>query len=94
MWRSAVLDQLSARGQLAKVTSPVFILHDAGDHVVPPEHSHAMHTELSRRGADFRQGILVTLWLSHVVLQKTGSPSEFFQSNSLFSELFSGVPGS
>jgi pimeloyl-ACP methyl ester carboxylesterase len=87
-----MLDQLSARGHLSTVNSPVIILHDAGDHVVPPDQSLRMHAELSRRGAGFRQEVLVTLWLSHVVLQKTGSPKELMQFVELISELFSNLP--
>lgn len=85
------LDALSAHGHLAVVKSPVFILHDAADRVVPPEHSRHMHAELSQRGADFNQGVLITPWLSHVVMQKTGSLTELFQFISYISELFRGI---
>jgi len=87
------LETLSARGHLAAIQSPVFIMHDAADRVVPPDHSRRMHAELAQRGADFRQGILVTPWLSHVVMQKTGSPTELFQFVSFISELFRETPG-
>jgi pimeloyl-ACP methyl ester carboxylesterase len=82
------LVQLSARGQLAKVKSPVFILHDAADQIVPPDHSRRMHAELALRGAEFHQEILVTPWLSHVVLQNTGSLSELTKIVSFTAELF------
>jgi pimeloyl-ACP methyl ester carboxylesterase len=84
------LDLLSARGQLASVKSPVFILHDASDQVVPPDHSRRMYAELARRGSGFRQEVLITPWLSHVVMQTTGSPMELFQIITYVSELFRG----
>ena len=84
----ATLAQLSARGQLANVKSPVFILHDAADQIVPPDHSRRMHAELAQRGAEFRQEILVTPWLSHVMLQNTGSLSELTKIVSFTAELF------
>ena len=86
------LDMLSARGKLALVKSAVFILHDASDRIVPPDHSHRMHAELALRGAGYRQDILVTPWLSHVVMQKTGSLSEMLKFVSLVSELFRNTP--
>ncbi|HEY3311420.1 MAG TPA: alpha/beta hydrolase [Anaerolineales bacterium] len=82
------LDLLSARGHLAEVKSPVFILHDASDQVVPPDHSRRMYAELAKRGAGFRQEVLVTPWLSHVVMNTTGNPAELFQIISYVSELF------
>jgi pimeloyl-ACP methyl ester carboxylesterase len=82
------LEQLSARGQLATVKSPVFILHDSADQIVPPEHSRRMHAELALRGADFRQELLVTPWLSHVMLQNTGSLAELTKIVSFTAELF------
>ena len=85
------LDQLSARGHLAEVTSPVFILHDASDRVVPPDHSRHMHAELALRGAASGQDMLITPWLSHVVMQKTGSPAELLKIVSFVSELFREV---
>jgi pimeloyl-ACP methyl ester carboxylesterase len=87
------LDLLSARGHLAAVESPVFIMHDAADRVVPPDHSRRMHAELAQRGAAFRQGVLVTPWLSHVVMQTTGSPAELIQFVTYMSELFREDPG-
>jgi len=86
------LDNLSARGKLGDVKSPVFILHDASDGLVPPVHSQKMHAELSKRGAGFRQELLVTPWLSHVVMQKTGSIQEVFVFISYVSELFRIAP--
>lgn len=83
-----VLEQLSARGQLANVKSPVFILHDASDQIVPPDHSRRMYAELAQRGAEFQQEILVTPWLSHVMLQNTGSLSELTKIVSFTAELF------
>lgn len=82
------LDLLSARGQLANVSSPVFILHDAADQVVPPDHSRRMYAELAQRGPDYRQQVLVTPWLSHVTMNVTGSPTELFQIITYISELF------
>lgn len=82
------LDLLSARGQLGNVLSPVFILHDASDQVVPPDHSRRMYAELARRGDGYRQEVLVTPWLSHVTMKTTGSPAELFQIISYISELF------
>jgi pimeloyl-ACP methyl ester carboxylesterase len=82
------LDALSARGKLSTVRSPVFILHDASDNVVPPYHSRQMHSELVLRGSGFRQEILVTPWLSHVVMKKTGRLSELFKIISWVGELF------
>jgi len=82
------LDMLSARGHLSTVRSPVFILHDASDPLVPPDQSRQMHAELARRGAGYRQEVLITAWLSHVVMQQTGSPVELFQIISFVSELF------
>ena len=82
------LEQLSARGQLARVKSPVFILHDAADRVVPPDHSRRMHAELALRGVEFRQEVLITPWLSHVMLQNTGSLSELTKIVSFTAELF------
>jgi pimeloyl-ACP methyl ester carboxylesterase len=86
------LDLLSARGKLSAVHSPVFILHDASDRVVPPNHSHRMYAELSQRGAGFQQEVLVTHWLSHVEMQKTGSITELFKIISFVSELFRNSP--
>ena len=82
------LEQLSARGQLASVKSPVFILHDAADQIVPPNHSRQMYAELALRGPEFHQEILVTPWLSHVMLQNTGSLSELTKIVSFTAELF------
>jgi acetyl esterase/lipase len=82
------LDQLSARGQLAGVNSPVFILHDASDQVVSPDHARQMHAELAQRGPEFRQELLVTPWLAHVVLQNTGSLAELTKIVSFTAELF------
>jgi pimeloyl-ACP methyl ester carboxylesterase len=82
------LEQLSARGKLASVKSPVFLLHDADDRIVPPDHSRRMHAELALRGAEFHQEILVTPWLSHVMLQNTGSLSELTKIVSFTAELF------
>lgn len=82
------LDQLSARGQLKRVNSPVFILHDATDQVVSPEHSRKMVAELALRGPKFRQEVLVTPWLAHIVLQKTGSLSELAKIVAFTAELF------
>jgi acetyl esterase/lipase len=84
----AAIEQLSARGQLGSVKSPVFILHDASDLIVPPDHSRRMYAELAQRGAEFRQEILVTPWLSHVMLQNTGSLSELTKIVSFTAELF------
>jgi pimeloyl-ACP methyl ester carboxylesterase len=81
-------EQLSARGQLAGVKSPVFILHDAADRIVPPDHSRRMHAELALRSPEFHQEILVTPWLSHVMLQNTGSLSELTKIVSFVAELF------
>jgi pimeloyl-ACP methyl ester carboxylesterase len=83
-----VLDLLSARGHLAAVKSPVYILHDASDQVVPPDHSREMYAELARRGKGFRQEVLITPWLSHVMMQTSGSPDELFQIIAFMSELF------
>ncbi len=83
-----ILDRLSAQGQLKSVKSPVFILHDASDHLVPPDQSRRMVSELARRGAGFRQKVLVTPWLSHVTMKNFGSPAELFQIISYISELF------
>jgi pimeloyl-ACP methyl ester carboxylesterase len=88
------LDTLSARGKLSAVKSPVFILHDASDRVVPPDHSRKLHAELVMRGSGFRQDILITPWLSHVVMQKTGSLSELIKIISMVSELFRDTPDS
>jgi len=82
------LDLLSARGHLSTVSSPVFILHDASDPLVPPDHSRQMYAELALRGAGYRQEVLITAWLSHVVMQTTGSPFELFQIIAFVSELF------
>jgi pimeloyl-ACP methyl ester carboxylesterase len=82
------LDQLSARGQLAQVKSPVFILHDVADRVVPPDQARQMHAELAQRGAGFRQEVLVTPWLSHIVLQKTGNLTELVKIVAFTAELF------
>jgi dipeptidyl aminopeptidase/acylaminoacyl peptidase len=84
----AILNHLSPRGQLAGVKSPVFILHDAADWIVPPNHSLQMYAELTQRGEGFRQEILVTPWLSHVVLQNTGNLSELSKIVSFTAELF------
>ncbi len=83
-----VLDQLSARGQLAEVKSPVFMLHDATDQLVPPVHTRQMHKELAKRGAGLRQRMLVTLWLSHVVVQTSGNPVELYKMIDYLGELF------
>jgi hypothetical protein len=56
--------------------------------VVPPNHSRRMYAELARRGPGFRQEVLITPWLSHVVMQTTGSPAELFQIITFVSELF------
>ena len=82
------LDLLSARGQLAHVQSPVFILHDAADQVVPPDQSRRMYAELTGRGDAFQQEVLITPWLSHVVMQTSGSLPELFRIISFLSELF------
>jgi pimeloyl-ACP methyl ester carboxylesterase len=83
-----VLDVLSARGHLASVKSPVYILHDASDALVPPDHSRQMYAELAKRGAGYRQAVLITAWLSHVVMQTTGSLAELFRIVGFVSELF------
>jgi pimeloyl-ACP methyl ester carboxylesterase len=83
-----LMDSLSARGKLDKVTSPVFILHDARDRVVPPEQSIQMFNELTRRGAGFKQELLVTPWLSHVILQNTGNVTELVKIVQFTAELF------
>lgn len=83
-----VLDQLSARGHLAEVKSPVFILHDATDHLVPPDHTRLMHKELAKRGMGLRQRMLVTLWLSHVIVQTSGNPLELYKMIDYLGELF------
>jgi pimeloyl-ACP methyl ester carboxylesterase len=89
MDEGTALEQLSPRGQIACcVKSPVFIIHDSADMIVPPYHSLKIHDELSQRGADFRQEILVTPWLSHVVLQNTGNLSELTRIVSFTAELF------
>ena len=82
------LELLSARGQLASVIAPVYILHDAADRVVPPDQSRRMYAELARRGGAAHQEILVTPWLSHVVMQTSGSLTELFRIVSFLSELF------
>jgi pimeloyl-ACP methyl ester carboxylesterase len=82
------LDHLSARGNLSTITSPVYILHDAMDRIVPPDHSHRIYAELVLRGTGFYQKVLITHWLSHVVMQKTGNLPELFQIVSFVSELF------
>ena len=82
------LDLLSARGHLAQVLSPVFILHDVADQVVPPDQSRRMHAELTRRGAAFHQEVLITPWLSHVVMQTSGSLGELFRIIGFLAELF------
>jgi len=82
------LELLSAHGQLAGVTAPVFILHDAADRVVPPDQSRRMYAELVQRGGAAHQEILVTPWLSHVVMQTSGSLTELFRIVSFLSELF------
>ena len=88
VFEGVTLDVLSARGHLAAVKSPVFILHDASDQLVPPEQSRRMHSELALRGPGFRQEILVTPWLSHVAMKNSGSPAELFRIVSFISELF------
>ena len=87
------LDLLSARGKLAGVQSPVFILHDASDLVVPPDHSRRMYSELSQRGPGFRQEVLVTPWLSHVEMKTGGNPAQLFQIITYVSELFRNSEG-
>ena len=84
----SALDQLSARGQLAEVKSPVFILHDASDQIVPPQHSRSMYEELALRGTEFQQEVLVTPWVSHVILQNNGKLSELARIVSFTAELF------
>jgi predicted esterase len=85
----AVLEQLSPRGQITCcVKSPVFIIHDATDMIVPPYHSQRIHDELSERGSNYRQEVLVTPWLAHVVLQNTGNLSELTRIVSFTAELF------
>jgi len=84
----AAFEQLSARGQLATIKSPVFILHDAADQIVPSDHSRRMYAELALRGAEFHQELLVTPWLSHVMLQNTGNLSELTKIVSFTAELF------
>lgn len=84
----AALDQLSARGHLQPVKSPVLILHDSSDLVVSPEHSRQMYLELTQRGPEFRQEALITPWLAHIALQKTGNLSELVKIVSFIAELF------
>ena len=91
VYEGQVLDLLSARGHLSAVRSPVFIMHDASDQLVPPDQSRQMHSELAKRGPGFRQEILVTPWLSHVMMQNTGNPAELFKIVSFMGELFRGA---
>ena len=88
VFEGEILDRLSARGHLASVKSPVFILHDSSDQLVPPDQSRQMYSELARRGSGFRQEVLVTPWLSHVVMKNTGNPAELFKIVSFMGELF------
>jgi esterase/lipase len=84
----SVQQMLSARGKLGKVQSPVFILHDADDWIVPPDHSKGIYDELRQRGPGYTQELLVTPWLSHVVLRNTGNPGELVKIVRFVAELF------
>jgi hypothetical protein len=55
---------------------------------VPPDHSRRMYAELAKRGAGYHQAVLITAWLSHVVMQTTGSLTELFRIVGFMSELF------
>ncbi len=83
-----VLDDLSAKGQLANVKSPVFILHDQTDRVVPPQHSALIHQELAARGNGFTQEILITSILEHVEVKKLNLPRDVLQMAGFLSQLF------
>ena len=83
-----VFEKLSAKGNLLTVRSPVFIIHDVSDQIVLPEQSIRMFEELSKRGIGYQQKLLVTQWLSHVVMQKKGSIAELVKFITLLSEIF------
>lgn len=60
------LSRLSPRGQLGGVEAEVFVLADPEDRLVPLEHARRIRDELSARGPNARQRLVITRALSHV----------------------------
>lgn len=69
---AAALAAASPAGQLAGITCPVALLHDAEDRLVPPGHAQALAEELRGLAAAPRLQALVTPLLSHVGLGDIG----------------------
>jgi pimeloyl-ACP methyl ester carboxylesterase len=90
--RSSTIAALSPSegGALSRIRCPVSLIHDAGDRVVPPEHSQRIHAELERGAARGRHRLLVTGLLSHVTLADAVRPRELLE---LFLALAPAVTG-
>jgi fermentation-respiration switch protein FrsA (DUF1100 family) len=63
---AAELGSLSPDGQIAKLRTPVFILHGATDTVIPPAESLWLEKEVPRRDV---RAVLITPAFTHVDLQ-------------------------
>ena len=61
-----VLESLSPRGKLGKLTAQVLLLHDSFDPLIPPSQSQFMLTELQQRGIPHQERLVITPLLSHV----------------------------
>lgn len=82
------MKRLSPEGRMAQVSADVFILHDAFDRLIPPEHSSRIMEEAARSSRRGTQRLLVTPLLSHVNARYAMRVFDLFAIIGMMSELF------
>jgi pimeloyl-ACP methyl ester carboxylesterase len=83
-----VLECLSPRGKLGRLSAQVLLLHDSYDPLIPPSQSQDMLTELQQRGIPHKERLVITPLLSHVSPRAVLNLSDLLAALDMIGELF------
>ena len=83
-----LLDRLSPRNRLASVQGRVFLVHDAGDRLVPATHAISIYKQLRQHGPRRPISVLVTPLFSHVSLRSPSSILDAWRLTNMAMKVF------
>ena len=83
-----LLEQLSPAHRLHDIKGRVYLLHDAHDRIVPPDHSIGIFDQLCRLGQEDRVHLLISPLLSHVSVPKVSAMAEALRLLRMISAVF------